>query len=547
MFDGYLDHPAANQAAFIDGWFRTGDLGHFDDEGYLTLTGRIKDVIVRGGEKISAAEVEGVMLRHPGVSEACAFGFPHPSLGEEVAVAVSASGLVSELELVAFAREYLVSVKAPRRIFVLKTLPKGPANKVRRFEVAAHCQALAGVRRRSTRETRASWTPLEQDIARIWKELLRIDVVEPDDDFFLLGGDSLKAAEFLARLHRRYRVSLGLGAMFEDEATVSGMARVVERARSDTSHASMAAKNLVPIKASGTRAPLFVVPAKAGTPIGFVHLARLLDAQQPVIGIEFRGMNGLDRPLARMEDIAADNVARIRMIQPQGPYLLMGNCFGGCVTYEMARQLEAAGEIVRLFMLDAPSPFSDGEGRRRGSPVRGTPGWKLLTQYALGRMRKHVTSLMELQGSERTAFLREKMAATLAIVRTRDVFRGDRRRFGRRAVYAANRQASRNYVPGPFAGRVVLYLTRDRETESQRSRRLDWLSLAPQIGAPAYIGGRGSGRSMLTPPYVYELANAVNSELEAARADEGSRGPSRAPLVRVEKAPLVREPTRRPS
>jgi thioesterase domain-containing protein/acyl carrier protein len=460
---------------------------------------------------------------------------------------VSASGLVSELELVAFAREFLVSVKAPKRIFVLKTLPKGPANKVRRFEVAAHCQALAGARRRSTRETRASWTPLEQDIARIWKELLRIDVVEPDDDFFLLGGDSLKAAEFLARLHRRYRVSLGLGAMFEDEATVSGMARVVERARSDTSHASMAAKNLVPIKASGTRTPLFVVPAKAGTPIGFVHLARLLDAQQPVIGIEFRGMNGLDRPLARMEDIAADNVARIRMIQPQGPYLLMGNCFGGCVTYEMARQLEAAGEIVRLFMLDAPSPFSDGEGRRRGSPVRGTPGWKLLTQYALGRMRKHVTSLMELQGSERTAFLREKMAATLAIVRTRDVFRGDRRRFGRRAVYAANRQASRNYVPGPFAGPVVLYLTRDRETESQRSRRLDWLSLAPQIGAPSYIGGRGSGRSMLTPPYVYELASAVNRELEAARADAGSRGPKRAPLVRVEKAPFVREPTRRPS
>ena len=88
VMPGYLDNPDANRAAFVDGWFRTGDLGSIDHDGFLTLHGRAKELINRGGEKIAPAEVEAAMLRHPAVSECAAFGIAHPRLGDEVAAAV---------------------------------------------------------------------------------------------------------------------------------------------------------------------------------------------------------------------------------------------------------------------------------------------------------------------------------------------------------------------------------------------------------------------------------------------------------------------------
>jgi thioesterase domain-containing protein len=223
-----------------------------------------------------------------------------------------------------------------------------------------------------------------------------------------------------------------------------------------------------------------------------------------------------------MQDIAADNVARMRTMQPGGPYFLAGQCFGGRVVYEMARQLEAAGERVGLLiMLDASAPFFNRSGRRRGERVglRRTSRWDFLTRYVYDRMKRHVAAFMRLRGSERREFLRDKFAAARTIIGTGDLFRGDRRQFGRRAVYAANLKAGRDYVPGPFGGPTLLYLTRDREIKGERNYRLDWLTLVPQIGAPIYVGGRHSG-DMQNPPHVYELADLVNKELEATQAKE---------------------------
>ena len=107
-----------------------------------------------------------------------------------------------------------------------------------------------------------------------------------------------------------------------------------------------------------------------------------------------------------------------------------------------------------------------------------------------------------------------------AIITSGDLFRGDRKQFGRRAVYSANLKAGRNYVPGPFAGPAVLYLTRNREIKGEHNYRLDWLDLVPQLGTPVWVGGRNSG-DMQNPPHVYELADHVNRVLEAAHATEG--------------------------
>ncbi|AKU99400.1 O-succinylbenzoic acid--CoA ligase [Labilithrix luteola] len=135
---GYVGAPEANAKAFTNGWFRTGDRGKLDAEGYLHLTGRIKELINRGGEKVSPLEVDAVLMDHPAVAQVVTFGVPHDKLGEEVAAAiVLREGMtVTERELKDLAAKRLAAFKVPRTIVFVETIPKGPTGKMQRIGLA---------------------------------------------------------------------------------------------------------------------------------------------------------------------------------------------------------------------------------------------------------------------------------------------------------------------------------------------------------------------------------------------------------------------------
>ena len=135
---GYLDRPEANAEAFTGGWFRTGDLGRFDSDGYLFLAGRIKEIINRGGEKISPREVDEALLAHPDVAQAVAFAVPHPKLGEDLAAAVVAADGTSPTpdELRRFVAERVAAFKVPRKVLIIDAIPKGPTGKLQRIGLA---------------------------------------------------------------------------------------------------------------------------------------------------------------------------------------------------------------------------------------------------------------------------------------------------------------------------------------------------------------------------------------------------------------------------
>ena len=135
---GYENNPAANTESFTNGWFRTGDQGVIDEDGYLTITGRLKEIINRGGEKISPREVDDVLMAHPAVEQVVTFAMPHDKLGEEVAAAiVLRTGVEStEQEIHAFAAENLANFKIPRKVLFLDELPKGPTGKIQRTGLA---------------------------------------------------------------------------------------------------------------------------------------------------------------------------------------------------------------------------------------------------------------------------------------------------------------------------------------------------------------------------------------------------------------------------
>jgi len=135
---GYENNPSANESSFTHGWFRTGDQGYLDKDGYLYLTGRLKEIINRGGEKVSPREVDEVLLQHPAVAQAVAFGMPHERLGEEVAAAVvlAEGAWADEKELREHATKYLADFKVPKTIVILADIPKGATGKVQRIGLA---------------------------------------------------------------------------------------------------------------------------------------------------------------------------------------------------------------------------------------------------------------------------------------------------------------------------------------------------------------------------------------------------------------------------
>ena len=149
---GYENNPEANAASFTDGWFRTGDQGFLDADGYLTLVGRIKELINRGGEKISPREIDEVLLAHPAVAEAVCFGVPHATWGEEVAAAVVVREPVTEAELLAFCNERLADFKRPKQIHITDTIPRTATGKIQRGVVAKAFST--GQRRREDRHRR---------------------------------------------------------------------------------------------------------------------------------------------------------------------------------------------------------------------------------------------------------------------------------------------------------------------------------------------------------------------------------------------------------
>jgi len=132
VVDEYLDNPAATAAAFRDGWFRTGDVGRLSDDGYLSLVGRVKELINRAGEKISPYEVEDVLLTHPSVAEAAAYPVPDERYGEQVGVVIVLRGEATPRELTSYCAERLAAFKRPVRVTILDEIPKGPTGKIQR-------------------------------------------------------------------------------------------------------------------------------------------------------------------------------------------------------------------------------------------------------------------------------------------------------------------------------------------------------------------------------------------------------------------------------
>jgi acyl-CoA synthetase (AMP-forming)/AMP-acid ligase II/acyl carrier protein len=227
VMTGYDDNPTATAAAFAGAWLKTGDLGYFDDDGYLFLTGRIREMINRGGEKIAPQEVDEVLLDHPAVAEAVTFAIPHPTLGEDVAAAVvlRPHAAATPKDIRQFANGRIADFKVPCQVHIVSQIPKSQTGKVQRIGLADQLGLATDAA--IPQASAAPRTPVEKALAAIWAEVLQVEQVLVDDNFFVLGGDSLLATRILIRLHEAMQVEVGVSCIFE-APTVAEMAAYLE-------------------------------------------------------------------------------------------------------------------------------------------------------------------------------------------------------------------------------------------------------------------------------------------------------------------------------
>jgi acyl-CoA synthetase (AMP-forming)/AMP-acid ligase II len=355
VFSGYLNAPELNRTRFINGWFKTGDIGSIDEEGFLTVRGRKDDLINRGGEKISPVEVEDALMRHPAVTEAAAFALPHPRLGEDVAAAVvlRPGATAGPVELREYLQRQLASFKVPRRIAIRDQLPKGQTGKILRREVAEslkqRTEDQTQIAPPQSIEVRSVDSKLMSQLAEIWERSLKVTAVSPDDDFFESGGDSLVAVDMLAELEWLTGRAIPNSILLE-APTIRQMAHRLSQGN------YLTPEYLVRLNPNGSQAPLFYFHSDSNYH-GYtaVVLARLLGSDQPVFAVAPHGMR--DEPIpATIEAMAADRLPQIIAAQHDGPFRLCGNCTGGIIAFEVARQLVAAGkEIEMVAMLDSPT------------------------------------------------------------------------------------------------------------------------------------------------------------------------------------------------
>ena len=360
VFAGYEDNPDANAVAFANGWFRTGDEGALDEDGYLKLSGRLKEQINRGGEKVSPLEIDARLLAHPAVAEAAAFGVPDARLGEEVAavVVLKADTDTTEPALQDFVAQTLAPFKVPRRILILDEIPKGPTGKIQRIGLAGQLGlSQLHEQRGDYSEPRSSF---ERSIARIFADVLRIPSVGINDDFFALGGDSILGAEAMARI-REFTSNRDLPLVSIVRApTVAAMVREL-----DTTGAVLARSGPIALRPDAAGDAFFFVHGGDGEVLNFVALARALGNERAMYGIRAQGIDDGETPPASIEEMAAGYVDAVRSMQQHGPYALGGFCLGGTVALEMTNQLVAAGEAVPALVLVDPRLPAPGDHRYR--------------------------------------------------------------------------------------------------------------------------------------------------------------------------------------
>jgi len=537
---GYRNRPDLTAENFVPNPFsgvsgarlyKTGDLVRYLPDGNIEFLGRLDDQIKIRGFRIELGEIEAVLAEHPAV-KATAVVVREEATGTKRLVAyvtlLPGSAPTPE-DLRNFLKGKLPEYMLPWGFDFLPSLPLTPSGKVdRRGLPAPRCS-------RAEREEGyvAPRTELEKKLARTWVEVLKLERVSIQDNFFDLGGHSLLAVKLIQRVEKEFGKSLTLAFLFQ-APTVKDMAAAL----SDPSPLE-GFPGVIPIQPKGRRPPFFCLGAG---PL-FGPLALRLGSEQPFLGLGTVESDLQDFPAPfRLEDIAACLVLKLRKFQPNGPYFLGGWCDDGTVAYETAQQLRAQGERVALLVL-----FEVWNHARWRKHSR-LKTFHIRLHHWARRIRFHLADLRTLSMREALANLRDRWNFQLMILGNKiweACYKGLLRMNGQiggklRDFNKIEYVTVRNYLPKPFSGRVVLIRSISELEGDDQDSEMGWRSLISQLEVHHVPGGH---RGMFNEPNVEVLAKALWACFLEAQAKDTRSDPAMANSRQQVEDPAVWDPS----
>jgi amino acid adenylation domain-containing protein len=509
---GYFNRPTLTAEKFIPNpfsnepgarFYKTGDLARYLPDGNIEFLGRIDNQVKIRGFRIELGEIETALAQHPAVREAVVLACEdQPGDKRLVAYVVPRQEQVlSTSTLRGFLKEKLPNYMIPGAFVMLDKLPLTPNGKVDKRALSA--PSADGNTRSGERIPPR--TPLEQKLVELWEEVLQVSRIGVTENFFDLGGHSLLAIRLIAEIENRLGYSLPLATLFR-ESTVENIALQLER-----DYKPSDSDVLVPLQTKGDRLPLFLVHQAGGYGLSYSVLADVLGKEQPLYALQSRGLDGKQQPLNTVEAMASTYIKAIREILPYGPYLLGGHSFGGLVAFEMASQLEAAGERVEhLFIIDIHSPLPEPEVEAALDDHAALLGF-MIEQIGLYFNKTVSVSYEELSVLDEA----ERFEHVLQLLRRHEIVPPNSRKnliVGLLNVYKANVRASLRYQPKPIKSSLSVFKTTAlAERFLLEDPTVGWRELTS--GQVRFCTVSGEHQSLLKEPHVKELSAAIEEVL----------------------------------
>ncbi|MTJ12825.1 AMP-binding protein [Anabaena sp. UHCC 0187] len=507
---GYWQKPELTKTVFLPDIknskkriYRTGDLGCIQPDGCLVHKGR-KDFQVKiRGFRIEVAEIEMELLKISTIKEAVVIATEDiPENKRLIAYLVSKQKTApTTKEIRTYLQDKLPEYMLPSAFIFLDALPLTPNGKVDRKGLPA----FNLIKPEITESFVNSHDDIETQLIEIWENLLGVEPIGVEDDFFELGGNSLLAVRLFAEIEHKFAKKLPLAALFPT-ATVAAIAQIIHQQPVLEYTPKANFSSLVEIQPQGAKPPLFMIHPLGGEVLCYRNLAIHLGLEQPMYGLQPQKPDEKHPPFVRFEDIASQYLQEIQTIQPQGPYFLGGYSLGGIIAYEIAQQLRSQGqEVALLAMLDTCRPgyiqrlsFQKRILLHINNIVKGGP--KYISQKAKG-WHKHLNFYFEKAHKgycENFTHLVNTASKPSKISKYLD-------------ISTAHIQALNTYVFQPYPGKVTLFRTQDQNRTDAVGVEYD-----PQFGWGEIITGDldvkyipGSHLSLLNEPNVRVLAKQV--------------------------------------
>ena len=487
--DPFSDDPRARL-------YKTGDLCRYLPDGTIEYLGRNDFQVKIRGFRIEIGEVESVLLAHAGIREAVVLAREDiPGDKRLVAYVVSSQHRPTRDELRSYLKQKLPDYMVPAAFVMLDAFPLTFSGKVDRRALPAPDQL-----RQTEKAYVAPRNAAEKMISQIWQNVLNIERVGINDNFFDLGGHSLLGVRLFAQIERKWGQKIPLATLYQ-APTIKQLAQIIGQKDWKPDWSS-----LVEIQAKGSNPPLFLIHAAQGNVLLYRELAKHLSPDQPVYGLQSQGLDG-NLPLSTcIEDMASHYIAEIQSVQPQGPYHLGGYCLGGGVAYEMAQQLWAQGQQVGLLALfETYNPISIPNFHLFARLIHS--GQNLMFHFENMLILKSRDQLRFFSHKARVGKSRMRVSSQLALAKLAHKLNlNNKPHYAHLAVTKVNDKAFLDYTPRRYPGKLTLFRPQ-RFFLGAEDPRFGWDGMA--AGGIDVVELPVNPRGMLVEPFVQLLADNI--------------------------------------